>query len=131
MQQLKKSDLKIKAWNLLSKIIRLSYSDFNGYCSCVTCGATRHWSELHAGHFISKSGGNSIYFLEKNIHPQCVSCNIFENGNIDKYEKYMIETYGLEEVEKLYEIKKLEMKITIQDYQEMIIIYKQRLKGLL
>lgn len=131
MQQIKKSRLKIKAWDLLSKIIRLKYSDSNGYCSCVTCGVTKHWSELQAGHFIPKAAGNSVYFLEENIHPQCVSCNIFNAGALTQYTLFMIDTYGRDEVERLQQVRHEKLKITRQDYEQMIIDYSQRLKELL
>jgi len=123
--------LKKTAWDLLSKIIRLKYSDSDGYCSCVTCGVTRHWSELQAGHFIPKAQGNSVYFLEENIHPQCVSCNIFMGGNLTNYTLFMIDTYGRDEVERLSEIKNERIKFTEHDYDQMIIDFKNRLVNLL
>lgn len=130
-KKVSKSKLKIQAWNLLSKIIRLKYSDDNGNCSCVSCGTTKHWSELQAGHFIPKSSGNSVYFLEENIHPQCVSCNIFKAGNLTEYTLFMIDTYGRGMVDELHEIKNEKLKITINDYENMIEEYKGRLKILL
>lgn len=130
-KKLSKSKVKIKAWDLLSKIIRLKYADSNGYCSCVTCGITKQWSELQAGHFIPKSAGNSVYFLEENIHPQCVSCNIFNSGNLPEYILFMIDTYGRDEVERLQQLRHEKIKITYQDYEEMIIVYSKRLKELL
>jgi len=130
-KKVSKSKLKIKAWDLLSKIIRLKYSDDNGYCSCVTCGITKHWSELQAGHFIPKAAGNSVYFLEENIHPQCVSCNIFKAGNLTEYTLFMIDLYGRDEVERLKQVRDEKIKITLQDYEDMIIDYTKRLKDLL
>jgi len=86
--------LKNKAWSLLSKIIRLENADYNGYCACVTCGISKHWTEMQAGHFIARSKGNSVYFLEDNIHVQCPSCNVFLAGNLTNYTLYMIDKYG-------------------------------------
>lgn len=126
-----KKVLKKTAWDLLSKIIRLKYSDENGYSSCVTCGITKHWSELQAGHFIPKAQGNAVYFLEENIHPQCMSCNIFLGGNLTNYTLFMIDTYGRDEVERLREIKNTKIKFSDSDYNEMIIDFKQRLVDLL
>ncbi len=123
--------LKKKAWDLLSKIIRLKYSDENGYCSCVTCGVTKHWSKLQAGHFIPKAQGNSVYFLEENIHPQCVYCNMFQGGSLTNYTLYMIDTYGRDEVERLKEIKNTKIKISAIDYEKMITEFNERLKNLL
>lgn len=119
------------AWDLLSKIIRLENSDPNGYCTCVTCGTTKHWTELQAGHYIPKAQGNAVYFLEKNIHPQCVECNMFRGGNLKRYTAYMIETYGHEEVTHLYKTKNESIKISDSDYKNMIISFKYRLAQLM
>ncbi len=126
-----KNVLKKTAWDLLSKIIRIKHSDENGYCACVTCGTTKHWSELQAGHFIPKAQGNSVYFLEENIHPQCVYCNMFQGGNLTNYTLYMIDTYGRDEVERLQKVKNEKIKITENDYEQMIVEFKSRLKDLL
>jgi len=126
-----RSKLKKEAWDLLSKIIRLKYADDNGNCSCVSCGATRHWSQLQAGHFIPKAKGNSVYFLEENIHPQCVHCNMFQDGNLTPYTLFMIDTYGRDEVERLQNVAKEKLKISSNDYEDMIAEYKSRLKALL
>jgi len=126
-----RSKLKKEAWDLLSKIIRLKYADDNGNCSCVSCGTTRHWSQLQAGHFIPKAKGNSVYFLESNIHPQCVHCNMFQDGNLTPYTLFMIDTYGRDEVERLQNIAKEKLKISSNDYEDMIVEYKSRLKALL
>jgi len=123
--------LKKTAWDLLSKIIRLKYADENGYCSCVSCGATKHWSEMQAGHFIPKAKGNVVYFLEENIHPQCVHCNMFQDGNLTPYTLFMIDTYGRDEVERLQNLINDKLKITSSDYEDMIVEYKERLSSLL
>lgn len=123
--------LKKTAWDLLSKIIRLKYADDNGYCSCVSCGTTKHWSEMQAGHFIPKAKGNVVYFLEENIHPQCVSCNMFQDGNLTPYTLFMIDTYGRDEVDRLQAMVTEKLKITEADYEDMIEEYKGRLKILL
>jgi hypothetical protein len=123
--------LKKKAWDLLSKIIRLKNADDNGYCACVTCGIVKHWTEMQAGHFIPKAQGNSVYFLEENIHVQCVSCNIFLAGNLTNYTLYMIDMYGRDEVERLKAVRNEKIKISSNDYEEMILEFKNRLVELL
>ncbi len=126
-----KKVLKKTAWDLLSKIIRLKFSNVDGYCECVTCGTVKYWTELQAGHFIPKARGNSVYFLEENIHPQCVTCNIFRGGNLTSYTLYMIDMYGRDEVDRMNKVSNEKIKITESDYEEMIIDYKKRLKELL
>jgi len=106
---------------LTSEFIRKKYADENGYVSCVTCGKTTIWNDgMQAGHYIPKSKGLSIYFLEENIHPQCVSCNVFNNGNYRPYTLFMIDTYGREKIEELENLSKTQRKISVKEYEEMI-----------
>ena len=54
------TSLRNKLWKLTSLYVRLRGSDFDDNCSCVTCGHTRHYKEMQAGHFIAKAQGNAI-----------------------------------------------------------------------
>ena len=120
--------LKTKLWALTSEYIRRKYADEYGYVSCVTCGVTRLWNDgIQAGHFIPKVQGLSIYFEEENIHPQCMPCNVFKGGNYRAYTLFMIDTYGREKIEELEELAKVPLKISIPEYEEMIIEMKEKL----
>jgi len=119
---LKHSTKKKKLWNLVSRYIRLKYSDDNGYCSCVTCGQTKHYKQMQAGHFIPKKKGNAIYFIEENIHPQCYQCNINLGGYGAMYTRFMLETYGQEKIDELLDLAgttvKLDLDQLTEEYQE-------------
>lgn len=120
--------LKTKLWTLTSEYIRRKYADEHGYVSCVTCGKTSLWNDgIQAGHYVPKAKGLSIYFVEENIHPQCVSCNVFNNGNYRPYTLFMIDTYGREKIDELEELSKTQIKISIPEYEEMIIEMKEKL----
>ena len=71
--------LKKQAWKLLSELVRRSNSKEGGYATCYTCGAMKHWTELHAGHGIGGRTG-SVLLDEDLIKPQCPGCNIFRGG---------------------------------------------------
>ena len=123
--------LKTKLWKLTSEYIRRKYADENGYVSCVTCGTTRLWNDgIQAGHFIPKVQGLSVYFEEENIHPQCMPCNVFKDGNYRAYTLFMIDTYGREKIDELEDLAKTELKISVVEYQEMIIEMKEKLSEL-
>lgn len=77
----------------ISKYIRLSNADENGYVSCVSCRVTKHWKEMQAGHYISRSH-YSTRWDTGNIFPQCVGCNIFKNGNYPEYAQYLDDKFG-------------------------------------
>ena len=128
MAKQKLSTVKKRLWTLVSKYIRLKYSDYAGYCSCVTCGATKPYKEMQAGHFIPKKKGNAVYFVEENIHPQCYQCNINLGGYGAMYNRFMLETYGQEKIDELLALAQTKLKFTVNDLLDMEKEYKQRLK---
>ena len=119
-----------KAWGAMSRYIRIKYSDSNGYCSCVTCGLTKHYKEMQAGHFIPQAQGNAVRFCEENVHPQCYRCNINLGGNIVEYYEYMREMYGEEKILELRQLSKTTVKYTVKDLQEIEAYYRQALTDL-
>jgi len=51
---------------------------------CVSCGG--EWTEEHqAGHWFKAELYSSIRYDERNIHNQCKKCNLFLNGNVERY----------------------------------------------
>lgn len=125
----KASTAKKRAWKACSQYIRQKYAE-DDYASCVTCGVTKHWKELDAGHFISKSRGNSIYFEEENIHPQCAGCNRFHEGNKHQYTLYMIDMYGREKIEELEQLARTRVSLRAKDFLEIEQYYKDALAAL-
>ena len=121
--------VKKKAWEVFSKYIRLKYADDNGNCTCVTCGTVKPWTEMQAGHSI---GGrmNSILFHEEIVHPQCVSCNIFQNGNYTQYTLYMIDRYGRDRFEELIKLKFIHVKFSIAALNTLIDTYNHKISEL-
>lgn len=94
---------KKKVWKLVSTYIRKKYADHQGYAKCITCGIRKPIRELHAGHFRHGST-KATFFFEKNIHPQCRSCNFYKDGARDVYAVKLEELYGhgiLQEIDKL------------------------------
>lgn len=85
--------LKEKADRIFSKYIRLKWSDPNGYCRCVTCGKKDIWTRMHAGHFVLRRH-MSCRYREDNVHPQCVYCNSFQDGNASAYAVFLEKEYG-------------------------------------
>ncbi|GIV35414.1 MAG: hypothetical protein KatS3mg031_2949 [Chitinophagales bacterium] len=94
------------AYNLYDRVfsiyIRLKYCEPpNLYAKCFTCGKLHHFTRLQNGHYISRSVAPHLVFDKMNCHPQCVSCNIFKEGNKQEYRLNLIETYGEEAVKNL------------------------------
>ena len=129
MKKPSKSTLKKKLWKLVSEYVRRRDSNQDEFAECVTCGDVRPWKELQAGHFV---GGrrNSILYELTNIHPQCYGCNVCKYGETLKYLDFMLEKYGQAEVTRLRSLNEKSVTFTIQDYEEMIVKFKEKIRNL-
>jgi hypothetical protein len=118
----------LKAIQLLS---RISASDENGYCECVSCGEFQHYKEMDGGHFIPK-GTSSRWALEvENVHPQCKGCNGFGMKfgiAAQQYMLWMIDTYSREHVQNMLDTKAELKKIGKAEYVEMLAGFNELIK---
>jgi hypothetical protein len=120
-----RSKLVKKLDTVFSQYIRLSNADKNGYCTCVTCNKAFHWKAIQAGHFMSRKH-YSIRWDERNVKPQCVSCNVYRAGEQYKYSIYL----GKELANDLYLQSKELVKFTNYELEDMINDYSEKLKKL-
>lgn len=61
--------------------------------TCVTCGAVLPCNKMNGGHMIPRA----CYPLRwdiKNVHCQCVRCNLYKNGAYLEYSQWFIKEYG-------------------------------------
>lgn len=93
--------LQAKADKLMSQYIRMKHADDLGNVRCVSCQKTIPWRESDAGHFVPKSRGSSVRYVEENVHPECPGCNRFNDGHLIGYTRYMIDLYGEEKIDEL------------------------------
>ncbi len=116
-------------WKLMSRYVRLSAADWKGYVSCYTCGKQDDWRSFDAGHYIAKATTNSfLKFYEKNVHPQCITCNRVLNSNHDEYTKRLMLEYGDDIIRELNSLRN-QPPLTVTDYQTKIKYYSQWLKS--
>lgn len=101
MSKVKLSTLQTKADKAMSVYIRRKYADAHGYVKCVSCGRIYRWEEMDCGHFIPKSRGASIRYVEENVHPECKGCNRFDDGHLIGYTLHMIDLYGKDKIDEL------------------------------
>lgn len=116
---------KKKAWEQMSIYIRRKYADWRGYVKCITCGEVKQWKQMQGGHFIP-GRRNSIIFDERNVHPQCVGCNMFKAGNPVKYFRFMQQTYGEDVIKELEEKNEINKQFTVEELIIIRDIYKQK-----
>lgn len=67
------------------------------YGKCISCNS----GITEAGHRFPVGSYNGMRFLINNIHGQETSCNRFKSGNLDEYDKGLINRYGQEYLDKL------------------------------
>lgn len=118
--------LKTKAAQLFQLYVRLRDTDENGNGNCCSCGKFVHYKCADAGHFVSRRFLATL-FDERNVHLQCKGCNGFNNGCPEGYSLFLIDRYGVEEIERLNQEKQKSIKIYQYDYENMIELYTQRI----
>ena len=121
--------LKVKAWKLMSELVRRKYADRLGMCSCYTCDKRMDWREMQAGHGIG-GRGNYVLFLEEVIKPQCAVCNIHRMGNYQVFIPKLIEEYTIEEFQEWVRESRKPLKRTKADYVALVYELQERLKEL-
>lgn len=109
-----------KAWELTSKYVRLREADEDGFNRCVTCGITKPWQELQAGHFVPQAQGNAARWDLRNIHPQCFRCNINLGGNGAEYGPYIRDRYGAEGLDEIRKLAGQTRPMRRADYEAII-----------
>ena len=122
---------RAKALRLLQKLVRLKAADKDGYCTCVTSGVRKHWTEMDGGHFIAKGASRRWALDERNVHPQTKSENAYGmkfGTATQNYTMWMIEMYGKDFVEHMLTTKNDIHKLYKADYDEMIDDFKKQIK---
>ena len=95
---MKRSTLVKKLDKVFSLWVRMKDADHRGYVNCYTCGVTKHWKEVDAGHFQSRGkyasrwldwSGESV-----NVKCQCKRCNGFRGGEQYIFAQHLDLEYG-------------------------------------
>lgn len=62
---------------------------------CISCGRPDEGGrKRNAGHFKSRGSSSGLRFDLRNIHQQCVVCNLYQSGNIAGYTEGLRAAYG-------------------------------------
>lgn len=122
--------LKAKAWKTLSEWVRRKDADEGGTTTCYTCSALLHWKyDAQAGHAIP-GRTNAVLLDEEIIRPQCASCNVFRRGMYHIFATKLIKEKGIEWWEKKLSGSRQAVKLTREDLEKTIEIYKNKLAKL-
>lgn len=117
MKKLTLSKAKKKAWKAFSLYIRLRGA-VDDYVTCYTCGKSKHFKEMSAGHGIG-GRNNAILFDERIVKPQCAGCNIWGRGQYQIFTRKLISELGLDTYDEIVTNSSNVLKRSINDYLEI------------
>ena len=130
-KQLSVSKLKKKLDTIFSRYIRLKDClDTTGSIEwgyCYTCKKSKNFKELQAGHYVDRTHIRTRYD-ERNVHPQCVHCNYFLEGNKSAYTLHLIKDYGKNIIKELDTLKNKRGGLSWVELDEMVKHYKPKVK---
>lgn len=118
--------LKSLADKLFSEIVRITGADENGYNQCYTCRQTHQWKDLQCGHFFSRRY-SSIRWYKNNARPQCVGCNMFNQGRQYEFGKKLEKEIGIDQMELLIHKKNNRVSLDKLFYDTLIDSLRQTL----
>lgn len=127
------SELKKELDAIFSKWVRLSNSNNDGYCFCITCEEKVFWLYIQNGHFISRSC-LALRFDPNNTRPQCQPCNwaqmmgFGDNQKTFQFEENLADEIGEEGIKKLKEHRKDKVKYDSFWYIEKIEYYEKEVE---
>lgn len=116
------SKLKKKAWTLFSKVIRYRDGELVGgkwMVECITCGDSKPFSAMQAGHFVSRRY-NATLFDWENVNAQCYRCNVMFYGEQYKYSQAIDLKYGDGKADELVARSKVTKQFTVEELEELI-----------
>ena len=123
------SKLKKKLDALFSQYVRRKDADHLGFISCYTCGVSKHYKEMHAGHFMSRKHLMTRWHLT-NVKPQCPGCNLFRAGEQYKFAIYLDQREGEGTAQEMLRLSNLTRKMNKLDYLDEIRAAKELVESL-
>lgn len=86
---------------------------------CISCGS---YNQIQAGHYYSAGHYEMLRFNEDNVHSQCLRCNYFLSGNLTHYRENLINKIGIERVEQLDILAKINKRQRTKVYDRFTLI---------
>lgn len=123
---LKKLKTKKPSYRLLKKKLDKVFSIYirmRDKGVCFTCGVQKPWKQMQAGHYISRSS-LALRFDERNVHCQCMPCNVWKHGAMDVYALKLQAKYGDSILAELQRKKHQLTLLTTKDLEELIHKYE-------
>ena len=94
---------------------------------CISCDRPLG-AKFDAGHFLAVGSYPNLRFNEDNVHGQCVHCNQHKHGASAEYFIQLPNRIGLCKFNELLNSRNESLKLTLEEIQELIKIYKFKIK---
>jgi hypothetical protein len=135
----KKTKAKMKNdLETVQELIKATQIIFNKYIRlrdkgqvCISCQKPLKEGNVDAGHMWSAGGHSNLRFNEFNVNAQCSRpCNKDKAGDINNYRLGFVERYGIEKLNEIDALAKIERKFSKEELKELMQIYKKKIKEL-
>ena len=124
----KRTDYTAKLDRIFSKYIRLRDSS-NGVFRCISCGRILPIEKADCGHFFSRTH-MATRWNEDNCHAECSWCNRMRSDHLIGYQENLIRKIGKARFDKLLWLHNTTKQYSDFEKQELIKLYKEKLKKL-
>jgi hypothetical protein len=133
----KKTKAKMKNdLETVQELIKATQIIFNKYIRlrdkgqvCISCQKKLKEGNVDAGHMWSAGGHSNLRFNEFNVNAQCSRpCNKDKAGDINNYRLGFVERYGIEKLNEIDSLAKIERKFSKEELKELMQIYKKKIK---
>ena len=135
----KKTKAKMKNdLETIQELIKATQIIFNKYIRlrdkgqvCISCQKKLKEGNVDAGHMWSAGGHSNLRFNEFNVNAQCSRpCNKDKAGDINNYRLGFVERYGIEKLNEIDALAKIERKFTKEELKELMQVYKNKIKDI-
>jgi hypothetical protein len=122
----------------IQELIKATQIIFNKYIRlrdkgqvCISCQKKLKEGNVDAGHMWSAGGHSNLRFNEFNVNAQCSRpCNKDKAGDINNYRLGFVERYGIEKLNEIDSLAKIERKFSKEELKELMQKYKLKCKEL-
>lgn len=118
----KKPQIHHLARVVYSDYLLLSKYDINWFCKCITCDSvlSRDNQYMHPWHFRTAGTSLKYKFVDDNVRPQCMRCNVMLNGNYQVYTLKMVDKFWRERVDNILSDQEI-ITIKNREYADKIL----------
>lgn len=124
----KRAGLVAKLDSVFSRYVRMRVCDESGHAECFTCGVRRHYREVDAGHFITRSK-YATRWDPINVQFQCKRCNM-NGGQQFEFGLHIDRLFGVGTAEEILIRSNRAARYSNEDLEKMIALFTAEVREL-